>query len=108
MRSRRGGMHGKLTFLSGEVCMSRDRSVMRESRDRFTRLTKDPAYPFAVNEYESRSRETQSRQHLVTNPVALRVETYGVSVQKSAEGIVVFLKLLGDEGPNAEKSEAIP
>ncbi len=42
-------VHGKLTFLSGEICMSRDRSVMRESRNRFTRLTKNPAYPVAVN-----------------------------------------------------------
>jgi hypothetical protein len=99
-------VHGKLTFLSGEICMSRDRRVMSKGRNRFTRLNKNPAYPFAVNGYESLMRETQSRQHLVTNPVALRVETYGVSVQKSADGIV--LPVRRKEGPNAERSEAIP
>lgn len=97
-------VHGKLTFLSGEVCTSCDSSVMREGRKGFTRLDKDPAYPFAVNGYESRKRETQKIQRLMTNPVALRMATCGVSGQKSAEGIVVVI----DEGPNVEMSEAIP
>jgi hypothetical protein len=40
----------------------------------------------------------------MTDPVALRMATCEVNVQKSAEGIVVMI----DEGPNAEMSEAIP
>ena len=98
-------VHGKLTFLSGEICMSRDRSVMRESRNRFTRLTKNPAYLVAVDGYESRSRETQNKRQLMTNPVALRMATCGVSVQKSAEGIVLPVKR--KEGPNVEMSAAL-
>ena len=98
-------VHGKLTFLSGEICMSRDRSVRRQSRNRFTRFTKNPAYPLAVNGYESLLRETQKRQQLMTNPVALRMATYGVSVQKSAEGIVLPVKRR--EGPNVEMSAAL-
>src|SRR3990172_7715475 len=35
-------VHGKLTVLSGEICMSRDRSVMRGIRNGFNRLTKYP------------------------------------------------------------------
>ncbi|MEW6002994.1 MAG: hypothetical protein AB1638_10165 [Nitrospirota bacterium] len=85
--------------------MSRDRRVMRESRNRFTRLTKNPAYPLAVNGYESLLRETQSRQRLITDPVALCMATCGVSVQKSAEGIVLPVKR--KEGPNVERSVAI-
>jgi len=99
-------VHGKLTFLSGEICMSCDRSVMSKSRKRFIRLTKNPANPFAVNGYESRSWETQSRQQLMTNPVALCMATYRVSVQKSADGIVLLVNR--EEGPNVEMSEAIP
>ncbi len=76
---------------------------MRNIRNRFNRLTKYPAYPFAVNGYESLLRETQNRQPLMTNLVALRMATCEVNVQKSAEGIVVVI----DEGPNAEMSEAI-
>ena len=45
--------HGKLTFLSGEIRTLCDRSVMRNIRNRFNRLTKYPAYPFTVNGYES-------------------------------------------------------
>ena len=95
--------HGKLMFLSGEIRTLCDRSVMRNIRNRFNRLTKYPAYPFAVNGHESLLRETQNRQPLMTNPVALRMATCEVNVQKSAEGIVVMI----DEGPNAEMSEAI-
>ena len=106
-------VHGKFTrsrskpgqALSGEICASRDREVMREGRNRFTRLTKYPAYPFAVNGYESRSWETQSRQRLMTNPVAPHIATYWVSVQKSADGIVLPVKRR--EGPNAGMSAAL-
>ena len=99
-------VHGKFTFLSGEICMSRDRRFMRESRKRFTRLTKYPAHLSAVDGCESPSGETQSRQQLMSLPIAPCMETYGVSMQKSAEGIVLPVKR--KEGPNEEKSEAIP
>ncbi len=73
-------------------------------RNRSNRLTKDPAYSVAVDGYESRNRETQSRQQLMIDPIAPDMETYLVSTQKSAEGIVVVI----DESPNVEMSEAIP
>ena len=74
-------------------------SIIRKG---FTRMTKNPAYPLAVDRYES-SREPQNRQHLMTNPAAPRMATCRVSKQKSAEGII----LPGNrkEGPNAEMRE---
>jgi hypothetical protein len=97
-------VHGKFTFLSGEICMSRDRRFMRAIPERSNRYTKDQAYSDAVDEYESLQRETRNRQQLMSDLVAPDMETYLVSTQKSAEGIVVII----DEGPNVEKSEAIP
>ncbi len=97
-------VHGKLTFLSGEVCATCDRRSMRGGRNRFNRVTKYPAYPMAVDGYESlpprptatppckkagSGKETQNRQRLIIFPVAPFMETCGVSAQKSAEGIVV-------------------
>ena len=79
---------------------------MRKIRRRSIRLTNDPAYPVAVDGYESRKRETQNRQRLMINPIALFMETCGVSTQKSADGIVVPGNR--NEGPNVEVSEAIP
>jgi len=99
-------VHGKFTFLSGELCASRDRRCMREIRRRSIRLTNDPAYSVAVGGYESLQRETQNRQQLMINPIAPFMETCGVSTQKSAEGIVLPTKR--KEGPNVEMSEAIP
>ena len=99
-------VHGKLTFLSGELCASRNRRGMREIRRRSIRLTNDPAYSVAVGGYESLQRETQKRQQLMINPIAPFMETCGVSTQKSAEGIVLPTKR--KEGPNVEMSEAIP
>ncbi len=111
-------VHGRFTFLSGEICMSRGRSIMREGRRRFTRLTRNPAHPSAVGGCESRPPrpfgrlratppcqggelwETQSRQQLMSLSVAPCMETYGVSMQKSAEGIVLPVKR--KEGPNVE------
>lgn len=98
-------VHGKFTFLSGEICASRDRRFMFKIRNRSIRLTNDPAYSVAVDGYESRNREIQNRQQHMNNPVAPDMETYLVSTQKSAEGIVVPIHR--DEGLNAEKSEAI-
>jgi len=80
-------VHGKFTLLSGEICMTCQRKDMREIRKRFTRNTKNPAYLFAVERYEP-LRGTQNRQQLMMNPKALCMETYRVSMQKSAEGIV--------------------
>jgi hypothetical protein len=61
-------LHGKFTFLSGEICVSRDRRFMRKIRRRSIRLTNDPAYSVAVDGYEFQQRETQNRQRLMSNP----------------------------------------
>ena len=82
-------VHRKFTFLSGEICASRDKRFMRKIRKRSNRLTKDPAYPFAVDGYESLLRETRNKQQLMSSSIAPDMETYLVSTQKSADGIVV-------------------
>jgi hypothetical protein len=82
-------VHGKFTFLSGEICASRDRRFMRAIPERFSRFTKDQAYTVAAHGYESRNRETRNRQQLMSNLIAPYMETYLVSTQKSADGIVV-------------------
>ena len=92
-------VHGKLTSLSGEICLPCGRRLMSKIRKGFTRKTKNPACPFAVAGYES-SREPRNRQHLMTHPAASGMATYRVSKQKSAEGIVGHRT----EGPNAEMS----
>jgi hypothetical protein len=74
---------------------------MRNDPERSIRLTNDPAYSVAVGGYESLQRETQNRQQLMSNPIAPDMETYLVSTQKSAEGIV--LSILRKEGSNVEK-----
>jgi len=99
-------VHGKLTFLSGEICASRDRMFMREIRNGSIRLTNDPAYLSAVDGYESPQGETRNRQQLMSNLIAPFMETWRVSTQKSAEGIVPPAKR--KEGLNVEKSVAIP
>ena len=71
---------------------------MSKIRKGFTRLTKDPACPFAVGGYES-SMETRNRQRFMRNPTAPGMATYRVSKQKSAEVIVGHRT----EGPNAER-----
>src|SRR4030042_1106236 len=76
-------VHGKFTFLSGEICLPCGRTIMSRFRKGFTRSTKNPAWPFAVGGYES-SRETRNRQRLMTNPAAPGMATYRVSKQKSA------------------------
>jgi len=72
---------------------------MSKIRKGFTRKTKNPACPFAVNGYES-LKEPRNRQRLMVNPAALWMATSWVSNQKSAEGIVGHTT----EGPNAEMS----
>ncbi len=91
-------VHGKFTFLSGEICASRDRMFMNEYRNGFARSIKYPAHLPAVGECDSLW-ETQNRQQLMGTPVAPCMETYGVNVQKSAEGIVVVI----GEGPNVAR-----
>ncbi len=80
-------VHGKFTSLSGEICLPCGRRFMTTFREGFTRMTKNPACPFAVGGYES-PREPRNRQHLMTNPAAPWMATSRVSNQKSAEGIV--------------------
>ena len=98
-------VHGKFTFLSGEICASRDRRFMRGIRNRSIRFNNDPAYSAAVGGYESLW-ETQNRQQLMSISIAPFVETRRVNTQKSAEGIVVVgagYSCPYDEGPNVEK-----
>jgi len=97
-------VHGKLTFLSGEICLSCGSIIMSKIRKRFTRLTKRTRHTrLLLGGYESR-RETQNRQLLMMSPAAPCMATYRESIQKSAEGIVGRTT----EGPNAEMSVAIP
>ena len=95
-------VHGKFTFLSGEICLPCGRRLMSKIRRGFTRMTKNPAYPFAVGGYESLM-EPRNRQRLMRNPTAPGMATYRVSQQKSAEGTVGHRT----EGPNAEMSVAL-
>ncbi len=92
-------VHGKFTSLSGEICLPCGRRLMSEIRKGFTRMTKNPACPFAVDGDES-SMEPQNRQRLMRNPAAPWMATSRVGNQKSAEGIVGHRT----EGPNAERS----
>ncbi len=84
-----GIVHGKFTSLSGEICLSSDRNIMREIRKRFTRLTNDPAYLLAVDGYESRNRETRNRQQLVNSPIAPCIATCRVSKSRMLSGYVM-------------------
>jgi hypothetical protein len=97
-------VHRKFTFLSGEICASCDRRFMRAIPERSIRLDNDQAYSVAVDGYESLW-ETQSMQRLIIFSIAPFMETWRVSTQKSAEGIVV-LGSSTDEGPNVEMSGA--
>jgi hypothetical protein len=92
-------VHGKFTFLSGEICLPCGRTIMSIIREGWTRQSKTPACPFAVGGYESLM-ESRNRQRLMTNPAAPCMATCRVRKQKSAEGIVGHLT----EGPNAEMS----
>jgi hypothetical protein len=68
-------VHGKFTFLSGEICATCDRTVVRKS-GRVNPVNKTQAYPVAVSGYESRDhRETRNRRHLMMNPIAPSLET---------------------------------
>ncbi len=91
-------VHGKFTFLSGEICLPCGRRLMSGFRKGFTRMTKNPAYSLAVGGYES-SREPRNRQRLMVNLTAPWMATSWVRKQKSAEGIVGQRT----EGPNAER-----
>jgi len=97
-------VHGKFTFLSGEICVTCDRRFMRGSRRRLNRENKETGHTRLLSGGYESQRETQNRQRLMINSIAPCVETYRVSTQKSAEGIVGRMA----EGPNAEKRVAIP
>ena len=97
-------VHGKFTFLSGEICASCDRRIMSIIPERSIRLNNDQAYSVAVDGYESLW-ETQSMQRLTIFSIAPFMETWRVSTQKSAEGILVPRSSM-DEGPNVEMSGA--
>jgi hypothetical protein len=85
-------VHGKFTFLSGEICASCDRRFMRKFRKRLNRVTKETGHiRLLLGAYESQ-RETQNRQQPMNVSVALCMETCRVSTQKSAEGIVVVTR----------------
>ncbi len=100
-------VHGKFTFLSGEICATCDRIVMRESGTGQTRRTRPRRIsrcrlirvPHGNHEPDSISRRT---------PIAPTLETGRVSAQKSADGIVVSRISTGDEGQNAERRKGIP
>jgi hypothetical protein len=77
---------------------------MSKIPERSIRLNNDQAYSVAVDGYESLW-ETQSMQRVMIFSIAPFRETWRVSTQKSAEGMVVPGDR--DEGPNVEKSEAI-
>ena len=67
-------VHGKFTFLSGEICLPCGRMHTSKIRKGFTRMTKNPACPFAVDGDES-LREPRNRQRLMRNPAALWMVT---------------------------------
>ena len=92
-------VHGKFTSLSGEICLPCGRKPMSKIRKGFTRMTKNPACPFAVDGHES-FMEPRNRQRLMSHPAAPGMATSRESRQKSAESIVGHLT----EGPNAEVS----
>ena len=94
--------HGKLTFLSGEICLSCGRIIMSKIRKRFNRLTKITRHICLLSGGYESLWETQNSQRLMMSPLAPCMETYRVSKQKSAEGIVV--PGFKDEGPNVEMS----
>jgi hypothetical protein len=63
-------VHGKFTFLSGEICLPCGRRLMSKIRKGFTRSTKNLARPIGIGGQES-SMETRNRQRLMMNPAAL-------------------------------------
>ena len=60
-------VHGKFTFLSGEICATCDRIVMSRIREGSTRQTR-PRRISLLSLDTSPSRETRIRQHLTANP----------------------------------------
>ena len=77
-------VHRKFTSLSGEICASCDRRFMRRIRNRFTRLTKYPAHPPAVDECESPYGERGNTKQTATHDQS-RSALYGNIWGKHAE-----------------------
>jgi hypothetical protein len=93
-------VHGKLTYLSGDICLPCGKIIMSNIRKRFNRLTKRTRHIRLLSGGCESQRETQSRQRLMMSLTAPCMATYKVGRQKSAEGILGHLT----EGPNAEMS----
>lgn len=93
-------VHGKFTFLSGEICAPCGRIIMSKIRRGFNRLTKRTRHVRLLLGGCESQRETQNRQRLMMSLTAPCMATYRVSRQKSAKGILGHLT----EGPNAEMS----
>jgi hypothetical protein len=75
--------HGRFTFLSGEICASRDRRFMSINRKRSNRLTKDQAYTAAVGGYESFLGDTKQTATHEQFYSALRGDTAGKHAEVS-------------------------
>ena len=93
-------VHGKLTFLSGEICLPCGRSIMSKIRKRFNRVTKRTRHICLLSGGYESLWETQISQRLMMSLTAPCMATYRVSRQKSAEGLLGHLT----KGPNAEMS----
>jgi len=98
-------VHGKFTFLSGEICAPCDRIVMRES-GKGQPGNQGPGLSVCCQRIgvplTGNTNKTASQDH----PIAPGMETGWVSVQKSADGIVVSGNR--NEGQNAERRKGIP
>ena len=97
-------VHGKFTFLSGEICATCDRIIMRKSGTGQPGK-QGPGIFVAVGGDESLHGKHKPDSISWRIPIALCMETCWVSAQKSADGIVVHFV---DEGQNAERRKGIP
>jgi len=98
-------VHGKFTFLSGEICATCDRIGVRES-GKGQPGKQGPGIFVAVSGYESLHGKHEPDSISWRTPIAPCMETCRVSAQKSADGIVV--PDTRDEGQNAERRKGIP
>jgi len=55
-------VHGKFTFLSGEICLTCVGAVMSKGRTGFIRLIKNRAYSVAADRYESRIKKGDTKR----------------------------------------------
>jgi hypothetical protein len=97
-------VHGQFTFLSGEICLPCDRIVMRESGKGLPGK-QGPGLSICCCQIRVLRGKHKPDSNLMMTPIAPFVETRTVSMQKSADGIVVSFR---DEGRNAERRNGIP